>query len=48
MLLKDVEDSGRGAQAMPVIAVSDVEVGHSAAFLMSLAPDQARVRLGIN
>lgn len=47
MILKDVEDSTRGVEAMPDIALSEVEAEHIAVFLMSLAPDQARLRLGI-
>lgn len=48
MLLKDVKDAARGVEAMREIALSDEEAGDIAVFLMSLAPDQARLRLGKN
>lgn len=48
ILLKDVKEAVRGVSDMSEIALNDVEAGHIAVFLMSLAPDQARVRLGIN
>ena len=48
MLLKDVKEAARGVEAMPEIVLTEVDAGHIAIFLMSLAPDQARIRLGIN
>ena len=48
ILLKDVKEAVRGVEAMPEIALKEVEAGHIAIFLMSLAPDQARIRLGTN
>ena len=48
ILLKDVTEAARGVEAMPEIALKEVEAGHIAVFLMSLAPDQARLRLGTN
>lgn len=48
MLLKDVKNAARGVDAMRGIALSDEEAGDIAVFLMSLAPDQARLRLGVN
>ncbi|MDV7141480.1 cytochrome c [Tropicimonas sp. TH_r6] len=48
MILKDVVESVRGVEAMPEIALSEVEAKNIAVFLMSLSPDQARLRLGIN
>ncbi|MDJ0630983.1 MAG: cytochrome c [Rhodobacter sp.] len=47
ILPKDVKEAARGVEAMPEIALEDVEAGHIAIFLMSLAPDQARLRLSI-
>ena len=47
MLLKDVKDSAQGVEAMPEIALSGIDARRVAVFLMSLAPDQARTRLGI-
>ena len=48
ILLKDVKEAARGVEDMPEIALDEVEAGHIAVFLMSLAPDQARVRIGNN
>ena len=47
VLLKDVKEAARGVEAMPEIALSAAEAENIAIFLMSLAPDQARIRLGI-
>ena len=47
MILKDVKDSARGVEAMPEIALSNEQAEQIAVYLMSLAPDQARLRLGI-
>ena len=48
ILVRDVKDAARGVEAMPEIALKDDEAGDIAVFLMSLAPDQARIRLGLN
>jgi len=47
ILEKDVKEAARGVEAMPEIVLSEVETGHIAIFLMSLAPDQACLRLSI-
>ena len=47
ILEKDVEEAARGVEAMPEIALSEVEAGHIGIFLMSIAPDQACLRLSI-
>ncbi len=46
MILKDMTDAACGVEAMPKIALSDEEAGSIADYMMSLAPDQARLRLG--
>ncbi|RYH06619.1 cytochrome c [Tropicimonas sp. IMCC6043] len=47
MILKDVKDAARGVEAMPEIELSDEDATSIAVFLMSLSPDEARLRLGI-
>ncbi|MEP0144919.1 hypothetical protein [Nisaea sp.] len=47
ILANDVKDAARGVEAMPEIALSETKVGHIAFFLMSLARDQACLRLSI-
>lgn len=48
ILVDDVKEAARGVEAMPEIALSEVEAEHIAVFLMSLAPDQACLRLSIS
>lgn len=45
ILANDVKEAARGVGAMPEIALNEAEAGNIAIFLMSLAPDQARLRL---
>lgn len=44
----DVQDAIKGFEAMPAVELQKGEAERIAVFLMSLAPDQARRRLGLD
>ena len=48
VILQDVWEAIQGVEAMPEIVLREDEARQVAIYLMSLAPDQARIRLGIN
>ena len=48
VILKDVLGSAQGVEMMPRIVLQEAEAEQIAIFLMSLAPDQARIRLGMD
>ncbi|WP_305988957.1 cytochrome c [Roseibium sp. MMSF_3544] len=47
ILYKDVVAAAEGVENMPKVTLDDLEARQIATFLMSLAPDQARTRLGL-
>lgn len=46
--LEDVVDASSGVENMPKIELQKIEAEQIAVYLMSLAPDQARIRLGLD
>ena len=48
VILRDVLESAQGEEMMPRIVLQEAEAEQIAIFLMSLAPDQARIRLGMD
>ena len=48
IILKDVREAAQGVEMMPQVMLQEAEAELIAIFLMSLAPDQARIRLGID
>lgn len=48
VVLKDVLEASLGVENMPKIVLKDAEPKQIAIYLMSLAPDQARIRLGLD